>query len=167
MPPLTHKPKLSVDQAINDFLAQHRIAIAGVSREGVGKHGANMIYGRLKERGYEVFAVNPVSFSIDGDACYPNLSSIPDGVDAVVIATPKARTAAVVAECWHLGITRVWMHDSFGEGSLTDEAHTACKEAGMDCIAGACPLMYGQTSDFAHRLGKKVLGLQGRLPKSI
>lgn len=167
MPALNAKPRLSVEQAINDFLAQRRIAVCGVSREGVGHHGANMIYARLKERGYQVFAVNPVPYSIDGDLCYPNLSSIPDGVDAVVIATPPSKTTAVVAECWRLGVTKVWMHDTFGEGSVTNEAHHACLEAGIDCIAGACPLMYGLTSDFAHRLGKLVLGAQGRLPRFV
>ena len=40
--------------AIDDFLAQKRIAVAGVSREPGGKHGGNIGYQRLKERGYEV-----------------------------------------------------------------------------------------------------------------
>ena len=166
MPPPNAGSGVSIDQAIDDFLAQQRIAIAGVSLEGEGKHGANMIYRRLKEHGYQVFAVNPDPWEPDGGAAYRTLSEIPEGVDAVVIATPPDRAAAVVAECWQMGITKVWIHDGFGEGSVTPAAHEACREAGIDCIAGGCPLMYGQTSDFAHRLGKLVLGATGKLPRA-
>jgi hypothetical protein len=167
MPPLNMKPNLTVDEAIDDFLSQKRIAIAGVSLEGEGKHGANMIYHRLKEHGYQVFAVDPDPWDPDGGTAYRTLTAIPDGVDAVVIATPPDRAAAVVSECWQMGITKVWIHDGFGEGSLTAEAHEACREAGIDCIAGGCPLMYGQTSDFAHRLGRLVLGATGKIPRSM
>ena len=40
------------------FLAHKRIAVTGVSRNPKG-HGGNIVYQRLRERGYEVFAVNP------------------------------------------------------------------------------------------------------------
>lgn len=155
-------PKPTTDQAIDDFLSQRRIAVAGVSRRGEGKHGANRIYRRLKECGYQVFAVNPEPYRVDGDPCYPTLSAIPGGVQAVVVATTPNRSAAVIAECWALGITRVWTHESFGEGSATPEAHQACKDAGIDCIAGGCPLMYGRTADPEHRLARRVLALKGR-----
>ena len=49
----------TVDQAVDEFLALKRIAVAGVSREPGGSHASNGIYSRLKDRGYEVFPVNP------------------------------------------------------------------------------------------------------------
>jgi len=151
--------------AIDDFLAQKRIAVAGVSREPGGKHGGNIIYKRLKERGYQVFPVNPNADTVEGDTCYRSLSAIPGGVDAVVIATTPSVAPSVAAECRDLGITRVWMHRSFAGGSVSNEAHELCRQNGIASIAGGCPLMYGPTSDGGHRFMRSVLGLFGRLPK--
>jgi predicted CoA-binding protein len=154
-----------VDVAIDDFLAQKRIAVAGVSREPGGKHGGNIIYTRFKERGYDVFAVNPNADTVEGDPCYRSLAAIPGGVDAVVIATTPAVAPSVVEECKTLGISRVWMHRSFGGGSVSKEAHQTCQQSGIACIAGGCPLMYGPTSDGGHRFMRTIAGLFGRLPK--
>jgi predicted CoA-binding protein len=155
----------TAEAAIADFLAQKRIAVAGVSREPGGKHGGNIIYKRLKERGYEVFAVNPNTDTVEGDPCFRDLKSIPGGVDAVVIATAPAVAPSVAKECKELGITRVWMHRSFGGGSVSPEAHAYCRENGIASIAGGCPLMYGPTSDGGHRFMKVFAGLFGQLPK--
>jgi hypothetical protein len=157
----------TVDQAIADFLAQKRIAVAGVSREGGGKHGGNIVYQRLKERGYQVFAVNPNTDTVEGDPCYRSLAAIPGGVDAVVIATHPSVAPSVARECKELGITRVWMHRSFGGGSVSKEAHEFCRQNGIASLAGGCPLMYGPTSDGGHRFMKVFAGLFGQLPKQV
>ena len=153
------------EQAIGDFLAQRRIAVAGVSREKGAKHGGNVVYQRLKSRGYEVFAVNPNADSVEGDPCYRSLAAIPGGVDAVVIATRPDAAEAVARECKELGITRVWMHRSFGGGSVSPEAHEFCRANGIASIAGGCPLMYGPTSDGGHKVMRFFVGLAGKLPK--
>jgi len=82
---------VTVKQAASEFLANRGIAVTGVSRTPSG-HGSNVVYKRLRERGYEVFAVNPNADEVEGDKCYHGLREIPGGVDAVVIAT-KADTA--------------------------------------------------------------------------
>lgn len=154
----------SIDHAIEDFLAQRRIAVAGVSRTPAA-HSGNAVYLRLRDRGYQVFAVNPNADTVEGDPCYRDLRSIPGGVDAVVVATPPEAAASVARECRELGIERVWMHRSFGQGSVSEEADAVCREAGITCIAGGCPLMYGDTSDGGHRMMRRVLALMGRLPR--
>lgn len=140
----------TVADAAADFLAQRRIAVAGVSREAAS-HGGNVIYKRLKERGFEVFAVNPNADIVEGDRCYRSLDAIEGGVDAVVIATNPRDAASVVADCERLGVGRVWMHRSFGGGSVDDDAVTAGRRAGMTVIAGGCPLMFEPASDVAHK----------------
>ena len=45
-------------QAVAEFLAGKRVAVTGVSRNP-GGHGSNVVYQRLRQRGYAVFAVNP------------------------------------------------------------------------------------------------------------
>ena len=48
----------AMKQAAAEFLADKRVAVTGVSRKPQG-HGSNAVYQRLRERGYQVFAVNP------------------------------------------------------------------------------------------------------------
>lgn len=153
----------ALETAVRDFLAQKRIAVAGVSRQAAG-HGGNIVYQRLRSRGYEVFAVNPNADSVEGDACYHDLASIPGGVDAVVVATNAADTGRVVDECAKLGIRRVWMHRSFGAGSVSPEAVEAGRAAGITVIAGACPLMFDPTADVGHKCMRWVMGLTGGKP---
>ena len=58
-----------------EFLANKKAAVTGVSRTP-GNHGSNVVYQRLKQRGYQVFAVNPNAENVEGDHAYPNLESI-------------------------------------------------------------------------------------------
>ena len=155
----------TLDDAVKDFLAQRRIAVAGVSRTPAG-HGGNVVYKRLKDRGYEVFAVNPNADTVEGDTCYRDLGSIPGGVDAVVIATAPAAADAVVADCERLGIRRVWMHRSFGGGSVSATAAEAGRKGGITVIEGGCPLMFDPTADFGHKCMRWMLGLTGGAPKA-
>lgn len=154
---------VTVVDAATDFLAQRRIAVAGVSRDAKG-HGGNFVYKALKQRGYEVFAVNPNADTVEGDPCYHTVADVPGGVDAVVIATNANATSAVVDDCIKSGITRVWMHRSFGGGSVDDAAVQAGRAAGLTVIAGACPLMFGAKADVGHKCMRWVLGLTKARP---
>src|SRR6516225_3118125 len=98
-----------VTQAATEFLIHKRVAVTGVSRTP-GNHGSNVVYKRLRERGYRVFAVNPNANEVEGDPAYHDLHSIPDGVDAVVIGTRPETAEETMRECAELGIEQVWMH---------------------------------------------------------
>ena len=74
----------AIKEAASEFLACKRVAVTGVSREPKN-HGSNVVYKRLRDRGYEVFAVNPNAEEVEGDPSYHDLRSIPGGVEAVVI----------------------------------------------------------------------------------
>src|SRR4029453_6140367 len=102
-----------IKDAATQFLANRRIAVTGVSRTPES-HGGNIVYQRLRDRGYQGFAVNPNADTVEGDECYHDLKSIPGGVDAVVIATRPEIALATMRECAELGIKYVWMHRSFG-----------------------------------------------------
>ena len=56
--PLRGRSVQKIKDAASEFLAHKRVAVTGVSRHA-GSHGSNAVYQRLRERGYEVFAVNP------------------------------------------------------------------------------------------------------------
>ena len=152
--------------AAREFLTRRRIAVTGVSREP-GSHGANVVYRRLRDRGYEVFAVNPNATTVEGAPAYPDLASVPGGVDAVVIGTRPAHAMATVRECVTLGVRHVWMHRSVDAGSVDEEAARYGRQHGLSVIDGGCPGMYSPTADPGHRVMKGVLTLAGRVPRRV
>ena len=154
----------TIKEAASTFLANERVAVTGVSREPK-THGSNTVYKRLRERGYEVFAVNPNADEVEGDRCYPDLTSIPGGVQAVVIGTRPERAEETVRECAKLGITQVWMHWGAGGSSVSAAATQYGRQRGITVIDGGCPLMFGPTADFGHKVMR--LALSGRVPKQV
>jgi predicted CoA-binding protein len=154
----------SVKEAASAFLANKRVAVTGVSRTPKS-HGSNVVYQRLRDRGYEVFAVNPNAQEVEGDRCYPDLRSIPGGVDAVVIGTRPERAEKTMHECAELGIEHVWMHWGAGGSSVSDTATKYGREQGITVIDGGCPCMFGPTADFGHKVMRRML--VGRVPKQV
>jgi len=155
----------SLEAKVDDFLAQKRIAVAGVSRDKGHHPVAQLIYQRLKTTGHDVFAVNPHMETFEGDRCYPDLQSIPGGVDGVVIVTRPETTERIVRDCGDARVRRVWMHQSIGKGtSVSPEAVEYCRQRDITVIAGACPMMYGAGADFGHTCMRVFLRLTGGLP---
>ncbi|HET7799413.1 MAG TPA: CoA-binding protein [Humibacillus xanthopallidus] len=153
-----------IKDAAAAFLSHERVAVTGVSREA-GTHGSNAVYRRLRERGYQVFAVNPNTAQVEGDPAYPDLTSIPGGVDAVVIGTRPEHARATLEECAALGITQAWMHRGPGGGSVSEEAAQWGRAHGITVIAGGCPLMFKPTSDPGHAMMRWMFSLSGNVPR--
>ena len=143
---------------VEDFLAQKKIAVVGVSRKKT-KFG-NAIYRELKQKGYVVFPINPNIKDYDGVICYPNLYSLPEKIDAVVINVPPSQTEKIVREAKETGITKVWLQ----QGSHSETVIKYCEENGIDCVSNECILMFAQPSAFIHRAHKWVWGVFGKLP---
>jgi predicted CoA-binding protein len=155
-----------IKAAATEFLTHKRVAVTGVSREP-GSHGSNVVYRRLRDRGYEVFAVNPNADQVEGDPSYHDLRSIPGGVEAVVIGTRPETAEATMRECADLGIKHVWMHRGPGAGSVSVEATNYGREHGIAVIDGGCPCMFGPTADAGHRAMRFVFTLSGNVPKQV
>ena len=163
----------AIDPLVADFLAQRRIAVAGVSRSG--KDAGTLIYKKLTASGYQVFAVNPNAREIGGDPCYPDLNSTPERPDGVVITTNAAKAEEIVRQCIESGIPRVWMHCSLGSTrraatklaakitSVSEKAVSLCRENNISVITGACPMMFCEPVDPAHRFLRGLLRLFGGL----
>jgi len=146
-----------LDNLVQDFLAQKKIAVVGVSDKR--DTGCNLAYKKFKESGYQVYTVNPRISTYDGQTCYADLKSIPEKVDAVfVLANPKV-TEQVVQECVELGIKHVWMHCMMGTkpglaagmSSVSQSAVEMCKANGIAVIPGACPNQFLKP-DFGHSM---------------
>ena len=154
----------TMKEAAAEFLAHKRIAVTGVSRKPRG-HGSNTVFKRLRDRGYEVFAVNPNADEVEGAHSYHDLRSIPGGVDAVVIATAADKAEGTMRECAELGITHVWMHRSYGQGSVSAPAAAYGREHGITVIDGGCPLMFDPAADVGHKVMRVVFA--NHVPKTV
>jgi uncharacterized protein len=146
-----------LDNLVQDFLAQKKIAVVGVSDKR--DTGCNLSYKKLKENGYQVYAVNPRISIYDKDVCYPDLKSIPEKVDAVfVLASPKV-TEQIVQQCVELGIKYVWMHCMMGTKpglaagmtSVSQSAVEMCEANSIAVIPGSCPNQFLRP-DFGHAM---------------
>ena len=153
-----------INEAATAFLANKRVAVTGVSR-APKQHGSNTVYKRLRERGYDVFAVNPNAESVEGDPAYPDLRSIPGGVEAVVIGTRPERADETIRECAELGVEHVWMHRGPGAGSVSASATAYGRDHGITVIDGGCPCMFNPTADFGHKLMRRIYS--GHVPKQV
>ena len=146
-----------INTLVQDFLAQKKIAIVGVSDKR--ETGCNLGYRKFKGAGYTVFAVNPHITTFDGDPCYPDLKSIPEKPEAVFIfANPKV-TEQIVRQCVDLGVKHVWMHCMMGTKpglaaqmtSVSQDAVQMCRENGIAVIPGSCPNQFLEP-DFGHAM---------------
>jgi predicted CoA-binding protein len=156
----------TIKEAASEFLAHRRVAVTGVSRHPE-THGSNVVYKRFRERGYEVFPVNPNADEVEGDRCYHDLRSIPGGVEAVVIGTRPEIAEETVRECADLGIAHVWMHRGPGGGGVSEEAADYGRNHGLTVIDGGCPCMFGPTADFGHKVMRSVFTLTGNVPREV
>jgi uncharacterized protein len=141
--------------SIDRFLQSERVAVVGVSRNP--KEFANAVYREFRDRGYEVFPVNPNTDEVEGVRCYRTIAELPD-VDGALIMVPAAGAAEVVEQCAARGIERVWLHRGAGQGSVADEAVDAARAAGIDVVDGACPLMFLPDTGWFHRLHRRLAG---------
>lgn len=146
-----------LDSLVQDFLAQKKIAVVGVSDKR--ETGCNAGYRRFKAAGYTVSAVNPHLATFEGDPCYPDLKSIPEKPDAVFILANPRVTDQIVQQCVDLGIKQVWMHCLMGTKpglaagmtSVSADAVRMCRENGITVIPGACPNQFLRP-DFGHTI---------------
>ncbi len=139
--------------AKQEFLAEKSIAVVGVSRSsGFG----NIAFRELKKQGYQVYPVNSLADTVEGEKCYRSLDELPGPVGGVLTVVPKAETQKVVEDCARLGIKKVWLQ----QGSESPEAIKLCDEKGISAVHHACIMMYAHPKGFHafHGFVWKVLG---------
>ena len=138
-----------------EFWTNSSFAFVGHTAE---KGFPTLSYGELKKRGKKVFAVDPSVSRIEGDETYPDLASLPEKVDAVVLEVPKQETEAWVAKAADAGVRNLWIH----MGRDTPEAIALAEENGMNLHTGTCAVMYVTEGFSYHSLHKWINQLLGK-----
>ena len=106
------------------------------------------IFEHLTAKGIDVEDLDYMG--IKGDATYPDLSSLPESVDAVIIEVPKEETKDWIRKAADQGIKNAWIHME----CETPEAIELAKEKGMDLRYGTCAVMYLQQGFSYHSIHK-------------
>ena len=156
------KPSL---ETIQDFLAQKRIAMIGVSRSP--SDFSVRVFRELCQRGYDMVPVNPQAKELLGRKCYACVQDIEPPVDAALLMTTPKTTELAVRDCAEAGIRRIWMHRAGGAGAVSDEAVQFCQQHDMRVIPGECPLMFLPQGALVHRLHGFFRKITGRHPKHM
>ncbi len=91
--------------AIEDFLSQKRIAMAGISRDPASF--SMKLFEELCGRGYDMVPVNPNATNLDGRPCFARVQDIQPPVDAVLLMTSPEATEIIAKDCAEAGINQV------------------------------------------------------------
>lgn len=150
---------MSTLQAINDFMAQKNIAIAGVSRKKQ-KFG-NAIYKELDKKGYTLYPMNPNMEEYDGKKCYPDITSLPDDITAIVLNTKPEVTKKLLEEAHHKGIHHIWLQ----QGSADKQTIELAEKSESNIITKQCVIMFADPAKGIHGFHKWISKTFGLLPK--
>jgi len=150
---------MTTQSAINDFFAQKKLAIAGVSRSGKGF--GNSVLKDLLKKGYEVLPVHPEVEELQGIPAVRSVADLPLGVGGLVLVVPPEESEKLVKEAGEAGIERVWMQP----GAESEEAVRICEQYGILCITGECVMMYAAPVQSIHRFHRWLRKIFGKLPK--
>lgn len=120
---------------IQEFIAQRRFAIVGATNNPQ-KYGYH-IFKNLRNRGYEVYPVNPRLNELEGVRCYPKLADIPIKVDVVDFVVPPKVTEQILRGCKRLGLNRIWLQP----GSESETAIAFCTDNNLKVVHGVCVML--------------------------
>ena len=157
------KPMTPSLETIEDFLAQERIAMIGISRNP--KDFSAALFQELERCGYDVVPVNPKASQVLGRSCFARVQDIRPLVNGVLLMTTPEVTDAVIADCAAAGIRRVWMYRAGGKGAVSEKALTYCQEHGIQVVPGQCPFMFLPASSGMHKLHGFIRRILGTYPK--
>ena len=147
---------------VQDFLAQKRIALVGVSRNE--KDLSRMLFREMCSRGYDMVPVNPAAGDVENKRCFAHVQEIQPPPDAVLIMTRAGDTERVVRDCAEAGVRRLWMHRAGGQGSVSPEAVEFCHNNGIRLVEGYCPFMFLSHAGFVHQFHRLVVRCFGNYP---
>jgi hypothetical protein len=148
---------------IDDFLAQKRVAMVGVSRKTAEL--SVKLFEELCRRGYDMVPVNPNMREFSGKRCFAHVQDIEPPVEAALLMTSPDVTEAVVHDCAEAGIRRVWMFRGGGQGAVNTKAMQFCREHDIRVVAGECPFMFLPGDGAIHHLHGWFRKLRGHYPK--
>ena len=108
------------------------LAVVGLSRRE--SRPGYYVPAYMHAAGYRIIPVNPYLEEALGEKAYPDLVSIPESVDMVVIFRRSEDVPSVVEDAIEIGAKVVWMQ----LGIINEEAATKARAAGLQVVMNSC-----------------------------
>ncbi len=144
---------------IDAFLSSPHIAVAGYSRSP--KKFGSMVFRILKEKGHDVYAVNPAGGETpQGQTVYPDVMALPEKVKALLVVTKPDVAPGLVKQALEKGITHIWIQQMTGNKEVKEMLDASPVEQ----VYGHCILLHAQPAGI-HKAHRWILNVFGRLPK--
>ena len=124
-----------MQELIKEFMGQKRFAVVGAT-DNPEKYG-NRIVKNLRDRGYEVYPVNPKLGEVEGLRCWDSIADIPVKVDVVDFVVPPSATEEILKQCKELGLDRIWLQP----GSESETAISFCQANNLKVVHGVCVML--------------------------
>jgi len=108
------------------------IAVVGLSRRKT--RAGYYVPAYMQSAGYRIIPVNPYLDEALGEKAYPDLLSIPEPVDMVVIFRRSEDVPPVVEQAIQIGAKVVWMQ----LGIINEQAAERARAAGLEVVMDSC-----------------------------
>src|SRR6185437_1613141 len=99
------------------------IAVVGLSPKP--DRASNGVSRGLQHFGYRIVPVNPGQTEVLGEKCYPDLMSVPDGIDLVDVFRAPQYVAEVVEQCIARKFPALWLQEDVVDGQAAERAQAA------------------------------------------
>ena len=124
------------DQIIQKLLHTVKtIAVVGLSSRPAKP--AHYVPAYLQAHGYRIIPVNPNLTQVLGEKAYPDLASVPDPVDLVLLFRRSEEVYPFVESAIQIGAKAVWMQ----LGIEDEKAAALARNAGAEVVMDACMLV--------------------------
>jgi acyl-CoA synthetase (NDP forming) len=143
------KRSAEIRAALDVMTHAQSVAVVGATRPE--ESGFSGMFGCMRNFGYQgrLYPVNPKLDEIDGLKAYPNLTSLPESVDLVIISIPGPLVPDILKECITTGNKNIHIFSSgFKESGeeegirLQQEIETIALEGGLRVIGPNCMGLY-------------------------
>lgn len=146
-----------MNQQIEEFLKCKKLAFVGLSRSS--KKFGNTVYTELKKKGYELYPLHKTEKEINGVTCYPDLASIKDKVEGILINTSPKNVIPILEEAAALGMKNIWLQS----GAESPEVYEAAKRLNLPIVTKNCMLLHAEPVQGFHKFHRVIAKLFGKL----
>jgi uncharacterized protein len=124
------------EEKLQEFINKDFIYAVVGATQNQQKYGYKVLVD-LKNKGYKVVPVNPKYLEVAGLTCYPDLITLDERPDVVVLVVGEENAQKIVQNCIDSQLTKLW----FQPGSEYDQAVVLAKSAGLDIVIGKCIML--------------------------
>lgn len=111
------------------------IAVVGLSSRKM--RAGYYVPAYLQKNGYRIVPVNPYLDESLGEKAYPNLLSVPEPIDLVLLFRRSRAIPPFVDQAIEIGAKAVWMQ----LGIINEPAAATARTAGLKVVMNACMLV--------------------------